>query len=272
MKIYRIAKNEDDIVLPTGTKLYHGTVEKFDHEEISTGGYDNVFWTCDDPMIAKTYIPVAGATSITSTRAIAAPSTDSNLITIQKAIGIDYDQSTFETKGPSVTSYRPAEVFNSDEFRQGQYIIDEDVKADYVNKKIPEVLGYQPEHGSFNGGWTTWRFRWDLGRLMGPEERVEGRLFTLTLNRNFRIWDKTAGGSIEGDLMDVDYHKISLFRAIEEKGYDGIKINDFCQSHDMGNLGHRAIGLFGGSLKDITIKSSKAHHEDLDDYLRSRYR
>ena len=270
MKIYRIAQNEDEIILPVGTKLYHGTSEEFDQNEIRTGGYDNVFWTCDDPMIAKTYIPVAGGISSTSTRAIASPSTDPNITKIQKAIGIDYDQSTFEIKGPQVISYRPADIFNSNEFRKGQCIIDQEAQANYVNQKIPEILGYQPENARFDGGWTTWRFRWDLDRLMGAEERVEGRLFTVTLDRDFRIWDKTDGGRLEGDLMDVDYHKIGLFRSIEGKGYDGIKINDYCQSHDMGNVGHHAIGIFGGSLKDITIESSPAYHEDLESYFRGR--
>ena len=106
MKIYQLAQTENDIILPAGTKLYHGTGEDFDKNEVRTGGYDGVFWTCDTPIIAKTYIPVSGGQLLATSDSIAQPTTQPSVITIQKAIGIDYDQSSFEMSGPQVRSWK----------------------------------------------------------------------------------------------------------------------------------------------------------------------
>lgn len=260
MKIWKIAKS-NDIILPQGAVLYHGTGEKFDMSKPRGGGYDNIFWTTQSKAIAKTYIPVAHGIIYTDSKHVVSPSTNPTIVNIQKAIGIVYDPSTFKENGSQIVSWRTPPVFLDERF-----LNNETQKCEYVNKKMKEVFNYDPE-GS--GCYTSWKVK--IGENSTPQRsdyRLQGRLFSVKLNRDFRIWDKTEGGYTEGDLMDVDYQKIDLFRLIESKGYDGIKINDFCQSEDYGNVGHTSIGLFNNSLKDVTITSETAEHELLAPYFK----
>jgi hypothetical protein len=261
MKIWKLARS-NDIILPQGTVLYHGTGEQFDASAPRVSGYDKIFWTTESKAIAKTYIPVAHGMILTDSRHIASPSTNPTIINIQKAIGIVYDTSSFKMRGIDIDSWRSAPVFAEERFWN-----DENAKCEYVTEKMKTVFNYIPEYDQ--GCYTRWRVK--IGENNTPQKsdyRLQGRLFSVKLNRAFKIWDKTEGGATEGDLMDVDYHKIDLFRLIEKKGYDGIKINDFCQSEDHGNVGHTSIGLFNKSLKDVSITSEVAEHELLAPYFK----
>lgn len=266
MKIYKIAEIEGELILPSGTVLYHGTGEEYDFMNPKTGLYDDVFWTTESRAIASTYIPVAGGTLLCSTRHLTQPSKDPSVINIQKALGIDYDTSTFEEKGTDITSYMLPPVFEQDE----RYWNNQDLKCEYVNQKMKEVFGYEPEDGgsAFGPCHNRWRIKQDLDEPKPSNYRLQGKMLKVTLKRDFKIWDKTAGGKIEGDLMEKDYHKLDLFQQMEKMGFDGIKINDFAQSNDMGNVGHTSVGLFKNSLSDVSIEIEAAQHEDLEDYFR----
>lgn len=55
-----------EVVIHKGEVLYHGTGESFDTRTPRPGGYDNVFWTTDDFMIARTkmgHIPLQTSTT-----------------------------------------------------------------------------------------------------------------------------------------------------------------------------------------------------------------
>ncbi len=43
--------------------------------------------------------------------------------------------------------------------------------------------------------------------------------------------------------MDLDYHKLDVFDAARENGYDGIIINDFVKSTVQGSVGHVSYGF-----------------------------
>ncbi len=88
-----------------------------------------------------------------------------------------------------------------------------------------------------------------------------GRLFIVVPKRDLKIYDTTWGGTRDGDLTDVDYHKHNWFETAREKGYDGIRITDFAQSEDQGNFGHLSIGLFRNTLKDVNIEEVTASHQ-----------
>lgn len=264
MKIYRLAANLSDLILPNGTVLYHGTCEEYDYQQARGGGYDNVFWTAESKAIAKTYIPISGGSLSTDTRSILRPSKNPSTINIQKALGVSYDSTSFTYRKDNpneLQSWRPPDVF----LQEQKYHNGEEERCEYVNKKMEEVFGYKAQ-GSGCGAY--WRIKMHFSVPQKADYVMEGKLLSLTLRRDFRIWDKTGGGAIEGDLMDVDYHQVGLFRTIESKGYDGIKINDFCQSEDYGNVGHTSIGLFKHALPDVSIATEPAHHELLEPYFK----
>lgn len=139
----------------------------------------------------------------------------------------------------------------------------EKYKNEYVNKKLVE-LGYKPyAEDNFNSNHN-WKLKISgLGKnskILPAEHRAEGRLLIVIPKEDLKIFDYTLGGSTEGDLTDLDYHKISLFDKVRESGYDGIKINDFAQIESEGNFGHYSIGLFKNALRKVSIQEIPATH------------
>ncbi len=140
-------------------------------------------------------------------------------------------------------------------------------RAEYetINKALRE-LGYKPRNDANDNN-----YEWDLKMGSGKNKnsgilpanfRESGRLIILKPKEDLRIYDFTLGGKTEGDLMDLDYHKIDLFRKVEKKGYDGIKINDFAQIEGEGNFGHRSIGLFKSAIPKLDVISIPAEHPE----------
>jgi hypothetical protein len=134
-------------------------------------------------------------------------------------------------------------------------------KNDYVNQHL-QKLGYTPTDTNSDGNHS-WKLHYDNNIIQPANYRAKGRLLIVTPKRDLRIYDNTLGGSTEGDLTDLEYHKLDLFRNAEKQGYDGIKINDFAQSNDWGNVGHTSIGLFKKTLKDLNFEETEAVHHDL---------
>lgn len=263
MRICVLAGNYD-LILLKGTVLYHGTAETFDSKTLRGGGYDHIFWTTETATMAKTYIPVSGGSIFLFARNIAHPSTQPSVIAIQRAIGIEYDTSSFKVQNSQVVSYLIPPILKT--FYEEGYL-DDSKQCDYVIRKMKEVLGYEPESG--DGCFASFDVKMDIDRVMKANERLKGRLLKIKLNRDFKIFDKTGSGEAEGDLMDVDYNKLNFFEKLERLGYDGVKINDFAQSHDHGNVGHTSIGFFRNSLNDLSVvEEAEAFHEDLEPYFR----
>ena len=73
------------MIVPKGTVLYHGTIESFDTRNPKPGGYDEVFWTAEDIMIARSYIPSKGSYSNVSVRHIIQ---DPGYENVRKSLGL----------------------------------------------------------------------------------------------------------------------------------------------------------------------------------------
>ena len=98
---------------------------------------------------------------------------------------------------------------------------------------------------------------------MPADYQMRGKLFILIPDQDLNVYDMTYGGSIDGDLTDLDYHKTDFFDKLKQKGYDGVKINDFAQSNDQGNFGHTSIGLFKQALPKVhrEVVQDVVHHD-----------
>lgn len=261
-----------DLTLKKGTELFHATGEPFNDNELRGGGYDNIIWTTTESAISQTYIPIAGVISHMSTENFIMPSKDSAVINLQKQMGLEFTD--VEWKGFRAYSYRVLKTPFADidkaywEDRENTdpkkpYINFEKMKLERVNKFIEDNLGYKPEREDSYGQNHSWVFKESHGEILPADYRKKGRLFILIPTQDLKIFDMTLGGSVEGDLTDLDYHKIDLFGQVEKKGYDGIKINDFAQSNDQGNFGHHSVGLFPRTLSKLTkeIIPDVIHHD-----------
>lgn len=109
----------NDIIIKSGTPLYHGTSESFNKDEKTTGGYDRLFWTTEYKNIARSYIPVSDGKVYTQSSFISKPSRNLSIQKIQKQLGIIYDDVEFDSVG-QVKSYTQPDIFKQwyDEHRQ----------------------------------------------------------------------------------------------------------------------------------------------------------
>jgi hypothetical protein len=147
---------------------------------------------------------------------------------------------------------------------------DEKLKNQYINEKMIE-MGHRPSEKFHNDN-----YRWEIkigrdseGRstILPPDFKEKGRLFVISPKREMKIYDISTG---ESDLTDLQYHKLDLFKELEKKGYDGVKIDDFAQHDKYGNVGHSSIGFFKSSIKDldmnvidnVTHPDNLEHHSD----------
>ena len=120
--------SDTEVIIKKGTELFHATGEKYDKRNITTGGYDNVFWTTDSSAIAQTYIPMSPSSYYLDTKTIAFPSKNPEFQKIQKMFGINYDYSKVKYVNGQISSYEPASIFK-------KYV-------DYNNKLYYKYVSY----------------------------------------------------------------------------------------------------------------------------------
>lgn len=251
-----------DLIIKKGTELFHSSGEPFDEKDLRGGGYDGIVWTTTDSAISQTYIPVAGSQLYVNTSSFISPSQDSSIIDIQKKIGLEFDDITWG-RGGRAESYRITKnPFKEIEGNDDSFYNTSPLKNKVVNDYLMNVLGYKPtEEG--HGNNYSWKIKMDGNKFVPANYQMKGKLFILIPNQDLTIYDMTYGGSIEGDLTDLDYHKTDFFDKLKEKGYDGVKINDFAQSSDQGNFGHTSIGLFNQALPKVNreVVQDVVHHD-----------
>lgn len=253
-----------DLILPAGSTLFHGSIEEFEESQLEVGGYDQILWTTDDkygPAMAQSYIPVSGGSLYTTPKHIQYPSDNPTTQQIQRQLGIFYD---YETPGRITwgTGGR-ADSWPMPKKPDGSQWGFEELSVELVDKMLREH-GWEPKDGGSKTSpdWNTYEFRIHDDKILPTGGKATGRLFILKTQQPLKIYNY-AGGR-EGDLMDVDYHKIDLFRSVEQAGYDGIKINDFAQIDNWGNVGHQAIGIFAPSIPKLKWSTIPAQHPTLN--------
>lgn len=294
--------SDNEVIAKSGSILFHGSGEKFDKRKLKVGGYDKVFWTTDSPLIAQTYIPTSGTSVKISTKSLTKPSNNDIITTLQEMLNIAYRDIQYKHNMPSSWIKSEIERRIYDKYSNTDKMYDitrkiielkekegydnykklkelekkysellKDNKAEemflrYINKSL-EKIGISPieKESEYN---FIYEIKQSRGKILKTNENLIGTLFILETKRDFKFYDNTMGGNIEGDLTNLDYHKIGLFRKLESMGYDGIKINDFAQSVDQGNIGHLSYGFFNSSIKDLKINHVDAIHREIDGNLR----
>lgn len=251
-----------DLIIKKGTELFHSSGEPFDEKDLRGGGYDGIVWTTTDSAISQTYIPVAGSTVFTNTSQLLRPSQDPTVTNLQKKFGLEYGDITWG-RGGRAESYRVLKnPFEDIESNDDSEYSTAPLKNKRLNDYIMGTLGYKPTGQNYDNNYD-WRLKLNGNEIMPADYQMKGKLFILIPDQDLNVYDMTYGGSIDGDLTDLDYHKTDFFDKLEQKGYDGVKINDFAQSNDQGNFGHTSIGLFKQALPKVhrEVVQDVVHHD-----------
>lgn len=278
-----------EVIINKGEVLYHGTGESFDTRKPKPGGYDNVFWTTDDLMIARSYIPQNGSYSSSNIEFLLRDEKT------KKALGVTKEIERFAWKKQE-EGYQKVKYWGDKErslAKQWQEMEGKFTRENWDAPAIDELFKQWREaeenHRKYQREWKTHEYYlkdfiarklknlgYEIGNdgriarllqkldgtILPASNRLVGKVLKITCKRDFKVFNMTYQS--DGDLMEPDYHKISSFKKLEEKGYDGVIINDFAQTSYHGNLGHRSIGFFEKALPDLEIKQirSQTHPKD----------
>lgn len=224
-------------------RLFHGTLGGLDGPP-RPGGYDQVWWTAETSAVAQCYIPATGGTTYVSVSAYeldqgVRPSPTSPLYALACELGPAATGVETDALGRVRSWSMPA-----------GYLTNRDVV-----RYIEDVLGYS-NRGI--GGDRTYELRtlgWDPAngaKVVAADYKAPGSLVIVTGGfEAMRLYDASTG---ESDLTDLQYHRTGLFRQLKEAGYDGVVIDDFCQSKTWGNVGHRSIGFFEHAISRLQVE------------------
>lgn len=248
--------------IPRGTTLFHGTLEPFENQDlraVSFGGERNkILWVAPDSIMAQAYIPTSGSKTGVNERSLLYPTKNPLLIRLQRELDIHYDRLA-ETEWDHCD--RPKSWYPARGWLEGRPLYDRETTQELVRRM--ETLGY------LNEGSQDWPYWWVADDPQGDPRpahsyREPGRLFILKTQRDLNILDIA-----EGDLLDLDYHRYGDFAKAVQEGFDGVKINDYAQSVDLGNVGHTAYGLFEHVVADLRWDVIPAIHREMESCFKS---
>lgn len=226
--------------------LFHGTAEPFDGPP-KVFGMDDVLWFADNPLFAQAYIPEAGLTAYVSK-----PSD------WRMNERVRPDRHSFWTEFATQTMGRTLPDAEYDDFGAAKsWSINSDWPTYAECVTALRALGYafmdECEEVKYASG------------VNGPIGRADwlqpGRVF-VTAADDLKLLDRSSG---ESDLTEKAHLDFDLFRRAEKSGFDGIVIDDFAQSADCGNVGHRAVGLFSHAVQRLEFVCYSAVHRRMGD-------
>lgn len=221
--------------------LFHGTTYDFDTPR--TGGYDDLFWTADSSAVAQNYI--SESNGLVSTGHIF--SSDMNMrvrpnlndpyyaivqMMGHKAIDAKYDRNGIAQSFSAGSEYPTYH-------EMVQYI---ETHLGYISENTnPKSYRLKTK------GWDS-EARHDL--IAPAAYKKPGFLHIVSGHEGLRIFDMS---NAEGDLSSPQHNELSKFSELRKRGYDGVIINDFCQSKTWGNLEHKSYGFFKDSIAELKI-------------------
>jgi hypothetical protein len=241
----RIMAADTDAALRESGLLFHGTAEPFD-DDLRPSPFDEVLWFTDNPLLAQAYIPECGLVKIVSRPeswhldARVKPGKNSFWSEFANvAMGRSLPDAEYDRFGDAI-SWRATTEWPT------------------YAEAMTELcrLGYDLSSGSAAVKTSSRSGETEFVRADWLEP---GRVY-VTASDGLNLLDLSMG---EGDLQDPMHLRLNLFRAAEKRGFSGIKIDDFAQSADCGNVGHKAIGLFASAVRRPYLVYP-AHHRMMD--------
>lgn len=221
--------------MDSGEFLFHGTAENFSGP-LRVGPYDQLLWTASDCCVAQNYIPESGINAYLSFDAWrakdrVAPSPHDpwwNIVAQSMGADIQKADAKFSPSG-DLKSYRVV---------RGHPTYEE--ARTYLHQ-----LGYSEQ----KNGIMKLKLSSDC-ELLPADHSMQGRLFIMHKDPSLRFLDLSRG---EGDLQNPDYHRLDDFSVAQQKGYDGVIIDDFAQSETWGNMGHKSLGVFTHTIDKLPV-------------------
>lgn len=226
---------------------FHGTGETFDGA-LRGGGFDSILWCADSPAVAQCYIPSSGLESLLSVNGWklserVRPDQHSDWYALVRAMGMESPNVEWDHLGQARSWAIPAGYPTYGEV------------CDWIERH----LGYENDARHPNRE-RSYRVKTAINEgkmeFLPADYAAPGRLFLIEGIRELRLLDMATGR--DGDLQDPDHLKLAAFRRAEAQGWDGVVINDFCQSRTHGNVGHLSWGVLPSALDKIRYVSVPA--------------
>lgn len=224
--------------------LFHGTAEPFD-EPPDAVAVDGLLWFARSPLIAQTYICASGIAALVTR---------------------PYDHRLDERVWPNPGFWTEFAVHDLGyELPDVEY--DRNGNATSWSATMPwptyreclrklNELGYDfQENETVKQAITGGKFH-----VMPKAWRKPGRVF-VTIDDDVSYADHSVG---ESDLTETAHLRFDLFKSAEMRGLGGVVIDDFAQSEDFGNVGHRAYGLFSSVARARPYLVFDAVHRPLE--------
>jgi hypothetical protein len=123
---------------------------------------------------------------------------------------------------------------------------------DVVNH-IECILGYENKGVGGDCTYELLTDGWDKDtqehKIVAADFKRQGSLVIAQGFADMRFLDISLGDS---DLTDLQYHSHNIFKRAKAEGFDGVVIDDFCQTKTWGNVGHRSIGFLDHAVARLS--------------------
>lgn len=210
---------------------------------------DGVLWTARCPFVAQQYIPASGVEALVSVpdfwrldSRVSPDQHDTYASLASRISGLECDDIEWDFAGRAKSFRCPA---GWPRYRE-------------VVAFIQNELGYVADNGMYrvkehavDGQYVVMPADWSL----------QGRVF-MALDDGLRFKDIRLSG--ESDLCVKEHMGYDAFEEAAREGWDGVIINDFCQTDDYGNVGHLSFGIGRESAAAVEWISAEARRCQID--------
>lgn len=233
--------------------LFHGTTGTL-NGPAQVGGYDKVFWSARTSCIAQTYIS-AGSSQLAVVEhyeldELVRPNQNCVLHAIARTLCPAHDpQAQYDRLGQA-TSWCAFKLPDGSNLTK-KHIVQELCRLGY-GSDIDASGGFRAlvKVSAFDSNTK-------LPKVQPKSYLPAGQLLIIEGFSDMRFASIATG---DPDLTAIQYHRHEFFQAARSQGFDGVIIDDFCQTKTWGNVGHESIGFFEHALQRLTTQSIDATH------------
>lgn len=221
--------------------LFHGTGEEFDGP-LKKGGFDKIVWFAEGPDVAQAYIPASGSNISGWIPSYASDNDpigrdETALLKIAKAKGYDNEVVRDQHGRPEYVKWTKGKAFTYKMAREAM-----------------KELGYDPHKVGT-------KIKLHKDEVQTADFKKPGRVFLAFGVKKLKLFAYDEEGPDQG-LVDPQYNHLSSFEKIRQRGYDGLRINDYVSTDTWGPMGHKSIGVFDAGLRKLSVLSFPARNFD----------